>query len=469
MNPIRRLRSLMAATIAAAVLSSTPLWARDFAVRSHVNVEDAAIEALEAGQGRVRVLIVAKEARGSVSAFGHSPVEARRAKADASTAEIRSIVASQQGSVQEGADAFGAFTHGASDTTYLWACNTVVADVDADTLARLRSAGSVDRLLMDREIQVLDLEEGEPVAEEDIPTNYGVAKIRADEARQQGLNGEGVRVGVIDTGVDGDHPALAGKVAVFKDFVQLKTAPYDDQGHGTHVAGTIAGEGGIGIAPQAKLVAAKALNGNGGGTLSGLLEAMQWMLDPDGDPSTQDQPDLVSNSWGADADALGDSRELFRDIVVAWRQAGIVPVFAAGNSGPNTRAVPGGYPESFAVGATDQSDGSASFSTGGEIEFDGVSYLKPDVSAPGVSIISARVGGGYRALNGTSMACPHVAGAMALAFQAEPGAGVQAMIEAFQAGSVDLGDSGRDDRFGEGRIDVVATIQALSAAAAQAD
>lgn len=462
MNPIRRLRSLLAATIATAVLSSTPLWAQDFAVRSHVNVEDAAIQALEAGEGRVRVLIVAKEARGSVSLFSNNPVEARRAKADASTAEIRSII-------EEGADAFGAFTHGARDTTYLWAANTIVADVDADTLERLQSAGSVDRILVDREIQVLDLEEGEVVAEGDIPNNYGISKIRADEARQQGLDGSGVKVGIIDTGADADHPALAGKVAAFKDFVQQKTEAYDDQGHGSHCAGTIAGEGGIGVAPQAKLVVAKALNSRGGGTLSGLLEAMQWMLDPDGNPATNDQPDLVSNSWGADADAMGDSRELFRDIVSAWRQAGIVPVFAAGNSGPNTRAVPGGYPESFAVGATDKNDGSASFSTGGPIEFDGETFLKPDVAAPGVRIISVKVGGGYRALNGTSMACPHVAGAMALAFQAKPGTGVQAMMDAFEAGSVDLGESGRDARFGEGRIDIVATLQALGASAAQAD
>ena len=462
MNPIRRLRSLMAATVTAAVLSSTPLWARDFTVRSRVAVEDAAVQALEAGEGRVRVLIVAKEARGSVSAFGANVVEARRAKADASTAEIMSII-------QEGADAFGAFTHGAPDPTYLWAANTVVADVDADTLERLQSAGSVERILLDREVQVLDLEEGEPVAEEDIPTNYGVAKIRADEARHQGLDGSGVKVGIIDTGADADHPALAGKVKVFKDFVQGKTEAYDDQGHGSHCAGTIAGEGGIGIAPKSELIVAKALNRRGGGTLSGLLEAMQWMLDPDGNPATNDQPDLVSNSWGADADAMGDSRELFRDIVTAWRQAGIVPVFAAGNSGPNTRAVPGGYPESFAVGATDKNDGSASFSTGGPIEFDGETFLKPDVSAPGVRIISVSAGGGYRALNGTSMACPHVAGAMALAFQAKPGTGVAAMIEAFQAGSVDLGDEGRDARFGEGRVDVVATLQALGASAAQAD
>lgn len=456
MKPIR-LRSLLAAAVVAALTATTQ--AQTLRVRSHVEVDPALAAALEQGTERLRVLIVARETSASMNVMGdQSPTARRRAMAEASTAEILSIV-------QEGTDGPGILAE-APRATNLWAANTIATEVDVATLEKLQAAGSVQRILLDRVVQVLTFDEGaegeEAPPEE--PINYGVAKIRADEARTtHSLTGEGVRVGLIDTGTDGEHPALAGRVERFKDFVNGQNEKaYDDQGHGTHCAGTIAGSGKIGIAPGASLVVAKAMNAQGGGSLSGLLEAMQWMLDPDGDPSTDDQPALVSNSWGADADALGDSRELFRDVVKAWREAGIVPVFASGNSGPDTRAVPGGYPESFAVGATDSGDASADFSTGGEIEFDGETFLKPDVSAPGVHIVSSLPGGKYRALNGTSMACPHVAGALALAFQAHPQTPVAEMEAAFIAGSVDLGDEGRDARFGEGRIDVMGALEALA-------
>lgn len=450
-------KSSLKALVAASVLSqflALSAQAETFRVRNQVEV-DAKISASLETKGSARVLIVAKEASSHAGLLARSATESRRMVADASTAEIFSII-------QEGAN-LG--IRSVPEDNYLWACNAVVADVDAETLAKLQASSSVKQVLLDREIQVLGSEELEPreeLAPETIPTNYGVSKIGALQAREsEGLTGEGVVVGVIDTGIDGDHPALAGKVIAFKDFVGKKTKAYDDQGHGTHCSGTIAGKGGIGVAPGARLIGAKALNKRGGGTLSGLLKAMQYMLDPDGDPATDDQPDLVSNSWGADADRMGSSKGMFRDIVKAWREAGIVPVFAAGNSGVNTRAVPGGYPESFAVGATDKNDAIARFSTGGSISWDGETFLKPDVSAPGVRIISSVPGGKYRANNGTSMACPHVAGAMALAFQAAPGTGVSEMIQAFQAASLDLGDEGKDIRFGEGRIDVMSTLEVL--------
>jgi subtilisin family serine protease len=452
MNQLNRLRSLLIAA-ATITFAASPLWAQDFQVRNRVNVEPSILQALEQGDAKVRVLVVAKEGLAPASILELSAIDARRARADVSTSEIFSII-------QEGARDLGLVGDDSSVVDYLWAANAVVVDVTPSMLEKLQSSKTVAKILLDREIQVLDPQDMKTAA---IPTNYGVAKIQALEARESaGLTGEGVRVGIIDTGAAGNHEALAGKVVVFKDFINNKTEAYDDQGHGSHCAGTIAGNGGIGIAPKAKLIIAKALNSQGGGTLSGLMGAMQWMLDPDGDPATHDQPALCSNSWGADADRMGDSREMFRDIIKAWREADIVPVFASGNSGPNTRAVPGGYPEAFAVGATDSNDEIAYFSTGGPIDFDGETFLKPDVSAPGVNIVSVKATGGYTSMNGTSMACPHVAGAMALVVEANPNASVSELEEAFKTGSVDLGDAGRDARFGEGRIDVMATLEALT-------
>lgn len=352
--------------------------------------------------------------------------------------------------------------------TYLWAANAVATEVDRATLDELQRTRSVDRIYLDREIQVLvrpeaqgrvDVVEGLTAESAE---SYGIGRIRADEARQvRGLSGAGIRVGVIDSGVDADHPALAGKVVAFRDFLKGRTEAYDDLGHGTHCAATIAGPPGIGVAPGARLVVAKALNHQGNGSISGFLEAMQWMLDPDGDPLTDDEPRIVSNSWGAPAAALGETRDLFREMVRAWRQAGIVPLFAVGNFGPDVETVPAGYPEAFAVGATDQDDVVWEDSAGSIHEYDGEQVVKPDLTAPGVAVLSAYPDGGYAHMNGSSMACPHVAGAMALALEADPDAEVDDLEVAFGSSSVELGEEGQDSRYGEGRIDVVAGLDLL--------
>jgi bacillopeptidase F len=351
--------------------------------------------------------------------------------------------------------------------TYLWAANAVATEVTPETLEQLQKAGSVSHILLDREIQVLsteELDEGDEIPGMTVENarSYGIFRIRAGQARKAfGVTGKGIRVGILDTGIAAEHPALAGRLLAFRDFVKKKSRAYDDAGHGSHCAGTIAGPPGIGVAPDAQLIVAKALNHQGGGTVSGFLAAMQWMLDPDGDPLTEDQPHLVSNSWGAAAEAMGESQELFREVVKAWRQAGIVPVFAAGNFGPEVAVIPAGYPESFAVGATDEEDEVGDFSSGGESDFDGELLVKPDVTAPGVTIISVRNQGGFSFHDGTSMACPHVAGALALALEAFPDASVEDLEEAFSATSLDLGPPGRDSSYGEGRIDVMAALEAL--------
>lgn len=432
--------------------------------RADVEVGPSLIEELTKGSEKVKVLVVAREARGVLQAMGMNSVQTRMSVAEASTASIREIlgVTGDMGVMGGGPG---------SSAKYLWAANAIAAEVDLDTLEALKKDPTVQKIILDRELNWLKLD-GEPTPAKPPlalpppsprPTNYGLQTIGADAAQAKGLTGEGVRVGHIDTGVDGNHPALKGKVAAFKDFVQGKTEAYDDQGHGTHSAGSIVADG-VGVAPGAKLVVAKALNGQGGGSLSGLMESMQWMLDPDGDPSTDDQPRLVSNSWGADLDALGDSKEIFRDVVKAWREAGIIPVFANGNSGEGTRSAPGGYPEAFSVGATDQQDQIADFSSGAPVEWNGETFVKPDVSAPGVDIVSTYLNGKYARLDGTSMACPHVAGALALLLQANPSLTVDQATAAFKSSAKDLGEPGKDIRFGEGRIDVMKALEAASAA-----
>ncbi|HYF81368.1 MAG TPA: S8 family serine peptidase, partial [Symbiobacteriaceae bacterium] len=197
------------------------------------------------------------------------------------------------------------------------------------------------------------------------------------------------------------------------DAVNGESLPYDDHGHGTHTTGTMVGREAegvneIGVAPGARWIGVKILSGSGSGSTEDILRAGQWLLAPGGDPSKA--PDVVNNSWGGGSDA----DDWFRDVVRAWRAAGIFPAFAAGNSGPGDGSVsnPGNYPESFTVGATDISDNLAGFSGRGPSAY-GIG--KPEVAAPGVNVRSAVPGGGYEGgWNGTSMATPHVSGTVAL-------------------------------------------------------
>lgn len=251
----------------------------------------------------------------------------------------------------------------------------------------------------------------------------GVQKIRAEFPQ---LTGKGVRVGIIDTGIQSNHPELIGKITGFRDFINNMGNPYDDHGHGTHVAGTISGIA-VGIAPEASIVFAKSFTAVGAAQDSELLSAMQWMFDPDGQPATNDYPHVVSNSWGGDMEEGVMDAEFFAPYQVAmttWIHGGIVPIFAAGNSGKSPNGFPGGLPEAIAVGALAPNDEIAEFSSRGpnlwKIGDLVVSLLKPDVSAPGVAITSAFPGNKYATWDGTSMATPHVTGAVALLLQGNP-------------------------------------------------
>lgn len=350
---------------------------------------------------------------------------------------------------------------GIEDFTPFWVSNVVAVKARPDVFARILDLPSVEEV---RPNTVIPLPDDRIDTSADITGSapaWGVAKVGAPRVWEDfGIDGDGVVVGVIDTGVDASHPDLAGKVIGFKDFVEESEEPVDGQGHGTHVCGTIAGGGSraIGVAPKAKLIVARVFTARGG-TTEGLLAAMQWIMNPDGDDSTDDAPRLVSNSWGSDT----RTDKSFWDVTQAWRAAGIHPVFAAGNSGPRTKTVgiPGGYPHVTAVGATTSSDRMAFFSSRGPVEWDGQSMIKPDISAPGASVISAKDGGGYTGMSGTSMACPHISGILTLMYQANPGLTIDEANRVLEETSIDLGRPGRDNDFGEGRADAYAAISRL--------
>lgn len=345
------------------------------------------------------------------------------------------------------------------DVHYYWIANAASMTADAATIRAIAQREDVAEVIEDEVIQLDPTIEGEqPKGEQDGDGfTYGLKIIKVPELRNvYGLDGSGVVVGHIDTGIDPTHPDLEGRVIAWKDFVGSKPEAYDDQGHGTHTAGTVAGGNtsglSIGVAPGAKLIVAKAFSASGSAQTSWLLGAMEWVVDPDGDPNTPDGPSIVTNSWGG-----GPGRTVFLEATRAWVALGVFPCFAAGNSGPGAGTVgtPGGFVEAFAVGATTKDDTIASFSSRGPATWDGVEYIKPEVSAPGHNVTSAKNGGGYRTISGTSMATPHVAGLYALLKQAQPNLTIQQAWELIEGTSDDLGEPGKDNSFGTGRINAL--------------
>jgi subtilisin family serine protease len=367
-----------------------------------------------------------------------------------------------------------------SAVTRYWLVNALALRATPDEVRALAGDPAVATVAADQPVRVADASGGGMDTFPDAGDgDWGLGAMRVPEVwRATGLTGRGVRLGSIDTGVNADHPALRGRVVAWRDFVAGRTTPYDDNGHGTHTVGTMVGgaAGGapIGVAPDAQVLVAKAIGAGGSGPGTALMSAAQWMADPDGDPATADQPVAVNNSWSAE----NANDPWFRAIIRRWVELGIVPVFAAGNTGPGPGTVgsPAGYPEALAVGAVGETGALASFSSQGPVvwqDLDGTGPVagtvltKPDVVAPGVNITSA-VGSGYLSFSGTSMASPHVAGLVALLAQANPDVRGTLAADVIRDTAADAGAPGRDPRYGAGRVDALRAVQAVLGPAAVA-
>jgi len=247
----------------------------------------------------------------------------------------------------------------------------------------------------------------------------GIAWIKAPEVWAKGVKGKGIVVANSDTGIfiHNDFKTTyrgnnGGHDYNWFDAISQKAEPYDDHGHGTHCMGTKVGTSSsekVGVSPESQWIGCKWLNAGGGGNAAGALKCLQFFFAPTKTNGQQPNPDkrphVTSHSYRCGCN-LGNP-------VKALIAAGVEVVVAAGNSGPSCNSVtePAFFADSFAVGALSRaSDQLASFSSKGPHQ----SLLKPDVSAPGANVRSTLRTGGYGAMSGTSMACPHVAGAVAL-------------------------------------------------------
>jgi subtilisin family serine protease len=346
--------------------------------------------------------------------------------------------------------------------TPLWVTNAVAFTSTGLVIRLVAALPAVDVVTLD----AVDLvPSGTPPAG---PPEANVAATRAPELWSLGFTGEGVVVAVLDGGVDAAHPDLAarwrgGTGGWFDPYGQHAT-PYDPSGHGTWTAGVIVGAdaGGttIGVAPGATWIAARVFNDGGGATATAVHRAFQWVLDPDGDPATDDAPQVVNGSWSFGAP--GCNLEFQADLQ-ALRAAGILPVFAAGNFGPGggTSVSPANYPEALSVGATTDAGTIAYDSGRGPSACGGAVY--PDVVAPGVSVLTSDLFSLYASVSGTSIAAPHASGVVALLAGAVPSASGAAIEQAVLGSTADLGVAGPDNTYGYGWLDARRAYDALLA------
>ncbi len=310
----------------------------------------------------------------------------------------------------------------------------------------------------------------------------GLKVINADKLWKLGITGSGRLVMNIDTGVEGSHPALNSRWRgnfvpsnqAWFDPETNTTTPTDCDNHGTHTMGIMCGRSGsdtIGVAPDAQWIAAKTICSSPHTSKS--ISAFQWAMNPDGNPNTiNDMPDVISNSW-YDPNATDECTGIYKTTFDAVEAAGIAIVFSAGNNGPNASTIT--KPKNintnevnvFCVGNINGNTAGypiANSSSRGPSTCGGTGSLliKPEVVAPGTSVRSSVRGGGYATMSGTSMASPHVAGAIALLKQVFPNLTGTQIKYALYNTAVDLGQDGEDNTYGKGLIDVYAAFLYLA-------
>ncbi|MFH1084539.1 MAG: S8 family serine peptidase, partial [Chloroflexota bacterium] len=374
-----------------------------------------------------------------------------------------------------------------ADYRSYWAFNGLAVDGDLQAAIALALRPDVEALRANR-VHHLPVRVGGDALLADAAWN--IQKIGADRVWSTfGVTGKGVVVASLDSGVDWTHPALRSSYRGYNAQVPSATTHdyhwFDFTGtyrrapgpnrprisgasdHGTHTMGTLvgvepSGANAIGVAPGARWIAVKVFDDFGSTTDERLHAGFQWCLAPtdlDGrNPNPALAPDVVNNSWGDD-----DGADVtFAQDLRAWQAAGILSVWAAGNSGPNPGTInaPASLRGALAVGATDSQDIIAGTSSRGPTFW---GDIKPDVAAPGVNIRSSIAGGSYEGgWNGTSMATPHVAGVAALLLEASNhGLSIAATQEVITRTALDLGAVGRDNAYGYGRVDAyqaVATV-----------
>ncbi|MEU9360586.1 S8 family serine peptidase [Streptomyces sp. NPDC048301] len=488
-SPRRRSATWATAALTATVLLTGPLPAAAAATTDgapSAKVDSTLLDAVDKG-GEESFFVVLKD---QADLSGAKKQKTHAKKATAAYGELRAHARSSQKSLTAFLDKKKV---GHQD---FWITNTVKVTGDRELIDELAKRSDVASVVERHSFKLDDIETSDAKVTDsraaalgtdssadgtDAPA-WGVSDIKADQVWEQYEDrGEGIVIANVDSGVQYDHPDLVanyrgnngdGTFTHDYNFYDASgqcptTAPCDNNGHGTHTMGTMVAKNGLGVAPNAKWVAAK-------GCASDicyddeLLAAGQWILAPTDHNGQNPRPDLapniVNNSWGNQ----DTSTPFYEDILAAWDAAGIFEAFAAGNDGDgatcSTTHPPGAQASSYGVGAYDAAGKIANFSGFGPSPTDG--SAKPNISAPGVQIPSTWPGGQYNTINGTSMATPHVAGAVALLWSAAPSliGKIDETRALLNEGARDVDDThcgGTADMnyvWGNGKLDILASV-----------
>ena len=348
------------------------------------------------------------------------------------------------------------------DFQAFWLVNVLHLTTDLTLLKNLAERSDVLEITNNPKSKLsLPPQNGNSNLPENLLKTWGITRIGADSVWSLGYRGQGVVVGGADTGYGWTHPALKTKYrgwnaatntadhnynwfdAIKPDSITAgnpcgtnATAPCDDQQHGTHTMGTMVGgfqingtdSTAVGVAPDARWIGARNMDRNNG-TLARYIACFQWFTAPTDLagrlPNPKLAPHVINNSWYCDASegCIPSNYNLMEQALNATRASGIVVVVSAGNAGPNCSSFPGPagfFDKAFSIGATQSNDTIAGFSSRGPVTNDGSNRRKPNVSAPGVGVLSTFPNGNFGVYSGTSMAGPHVVGAVALMISANP-------------------------------------------------
>ena len=477
-SPRRQRAAWAAAALTATTLLIGPLPAAVAAPATDApspKIDSSLLKAVDGG-GETSFFVVLKD-QADLSAAKAEPAHA---KAKSAYKELRAKAADSQRSLNAFLDKKKV---GHQD---FWIANAVYVTGGEQLVDELAKRSDVAKIVKEQHYTLDEIEsadsgtEAAEVTDEATP-EWGVKDIKADQVWSEYNNrGEGIVIANVDSGVQFDHPDLVGNYRgnngdgsfthdynFYDPTGECGTSglPCDNNGHGTHTMGTMVAANGIGVAPNATWIAAKGCETSSCSDAS-LLSAGQWILAPTDrngeNPRPDLAPDIVNNSWG------GGNTTFYQDIVEAWNAAGIFEAFAAGNDGDgvtcSTTKAPGAQAPAYGVGAYDSTGKIANFSGFGPSLVDG--SAKPNISAPGVNIRSTWPGSTYKAINGTSMATPHVAGAVALLWSSAPALigdidGTRALLN---EGATDVDDThcggtaGMNNVWGEGKLDILSTV-----------
>ena len=326
--------------------------------------------------------------------------------------------------------------------------NAISGQLPEEEIAKIKKDPDVAYVEADVELGITEPDTVLPPLTQEYTDSWGVTRIGGNFAAAGGITGAGVKVAVLDSGIDYNHPDLKDNYKGGYNVVYGSDDPYDDGyiSHGTHIAGIIGardnGTGVVGVAPEASIYAVKVLGGMLMGALSDILAGMEWAI--------ENKMDIINLSIESSIDS-----EAFRDACDRAYQAGIIVVAAGGNSKSNVIAFPAAYESVIAVAATSEDDTFAAFSNFGE---------KIELAAPGVSIKSTLRGGGYGTMKGTSQAAAHVSGAAAILLAKELSQNkddksqADDVRELLDSSATDFGDAGRDQYFGFGLVNLTKAL-----------